>query len=117
MRFASFVCAVLFAAHPTLAQGFDQIQSREAFLSLVSDKNLTRFGITVVVTPSGQIAGRAFGRDVSGAWRWDSGYFCRDLYWGERDLGANCQAVRIDGRTVRFISDKGTGQYADLTVQ
>lgn len=117
MRLTSLVCAALIAASPAIADGFDNVQSRDTFVSLISNKKLTRFGINLVVTPSGQIAGRAFGRDVSGAWRWNGGYFCRDLYWGDRDLGANCQAVKIDGRTIRFVSDKGSGQYADLTLQ
>lgn len=117
MRFASFICAAMLAASPVFADGFDQIESRDSFVSLISDKKLTRLGINLVVTPSGQIAGRAFGRDVTGAWQWNGGYFCRDLYWGERDLGANCQAVKIDGSTIRFVSDRGTGQYADLTLR
>jgi hypothetical protein len=51
---------------------------------------------------------------VRGAWRWNGDYFCRSLYWGEMDLGPNCQAVRLKGDTIRFISDEGTGQFADL---
>ncbi|WP_135506731.1 dihydrodipicolinate reductase [Roseovarius aestuariivivens] len=116
-RLTHILCAALLAASPAAAEGFSQIQSRDAFLSVISDKKLTRLGINLVVTPSGQIAGRAFGRDVSGAWRWQSGYFCRDLYWGERNLGANCQAVKVDGQTIRFISDRGAGDYADLTLR
>ncbi|SFO27738.1 hypothetical protein SAMN04487859_12239 [Roseovarius lutimaris] len=99
---------------PALAEGFDQITERDSFVSLIQGRDLTRFGITLTVRPDGQITGRAFGRDVSGAWRWSEGYFCRDLYWGARDLGPNCQAVRVQGSTVRFISDQGSGQFADL---
>ncbi|MCR9146060.1 MAG: dihydrodipicolinate reductase [Rhodobacteraceae bacterium] len=117
MRFACFVCATVLAASPILADGFDPVESRDRFVALISDKTLTRLGINLVVTPSGKIAGRAFGRNVTGAWQWNGGYFCRDLFWGERDLGANCQAVQIDGRTIRFVSDRGTGQYADLVLR
>ncbi len=102
---------------PVAAESFDQIDDRSEFVSVVANKNLTRLGITLTVTPSGQIEGRAFGRPVTGAWQWKSGYFCRDLYWGQRNLGANCQAVRVQGSTVRFISDQGTGDYADLQLQ
>ncbi|QFT91219.1 hypothetical protein FIU86_00065 [Roseovarius sp. THAF9] len=100
-----------------MAQDFNQIDDKSEFLSVVADKNLTRFGINVTVTPSGQIEGKAFGRPVTGAWQWKSGFFCRDLYWGQRNLGPNCQAVRVQGSTVRFISDQGNGEYADLRLQ
>jgi len=99
---------------PALAEGFDQITERDSFVSLIQGRDLTRFGITLTVRSDGQITGRAFGRDVSGAWRWSEGYFCRDLYWGSRDLGPNCQAVKVQGSTVRFILDQGSGQFADL---
>jgi hypothetical protein len=33
------------------------------------------------------------------------------------DLGYNCQAVLRNGRTVRFVSDQGTGMHADFRLQ
>ena len=93
------------------------VKNRDVFVSLMDGRELTRFGIKLIVTPDGKIDGRAFGRNVTGAWRWQSGYFCRDLYWGQRDLGPNCQAVKVQGRTVRFISDQGSGEFADLVLR
>ena len=113
MRFVLLVMGVL--ALPVAAQAeFAQVTERERFVSLIEGRDLTRFGIRLEVTSDGQIQGRAFGRDVTGAWRWAQGYFCRDLYWGSMELGANCQAVRQRGNTLRFISDQGNGRYADL---
>lgn len=103
--------------HPAQADGFKQIDSKSTFVSLMNGRELTRFGINLVVTPDGRIDGRAFGRDVKGAWRWQGGYFCRDLFWGTRNLGANCQMVKLQGRTIRFISDKGAGEFADLKLR
>ena len=122
MRVLSLALAALLLLNPTLAtqaqaDGFKQIQNKSTFVSLMNGRELTRFGINLVVTPDGRIDGKAFGRDVKGAWRWQGGYFCRDLYWGKRDLGANCQMVKLQGRTVRFISDKGTGEFADLVLR
>ncbi|WP_297778740.1 dihydrodipicolinate reductase [uncultured Roseovarius sp.] len=102
---------------PAVAEGFAPVTERERFVSLIEGRDLTRFGITLNVTKDGQIKGRAFGRDVTGAWKWNGDYFCRDLYWGNMDLGPNCQAVRVQGNTVRFISDQGTGQFADLSLE
>lgn len=117
MQILPSVLVGLMAATPAFADGFDKIDDRDTFVSVIEDKKLTRFGINLTVSPGGQIAGRAFGRSVTGEWRWQSGYFCRDLYWGKRDLGPNCQAVKIQGETIRFISDQGTGQFADLVLK
>lgn len=106
-------CAALIAL-PVHAEGFSKVSDKQAFVSLVDGRKLTRAGIKIDVTPDGQIRGRAFGRDVTGAWSWQSGFFCRDLYWGSRDLGANCQAVTVQGDTIRFTSDQGAGEFADL---
>ncbi len=114
-RFSALIVAALFAAPPAFA--FEKVDSRDAFLELVDGKTLRLTGIKVQVSPSGQITGRAFGRGVRGAWQWQDGYFCRSLYWGKRDLGPNCQEVRAHGSKIRFTSDRGTGQYADLNIR
>jgi len=107
----------LWVAGPALADGFQQITDKDTFVGLLNGKELTRMGIRLTVTPSGEIGGRAFGTEVYGNWEWNGGYFCRDLYYGERDLGPNCQMVQINGETMRFISDRGTGQFADLRLK
>ena len=32
-----------------------------------------------------------------------------ELFWGERDLGLNCQLVEYNGEIIRFTADEGTG--------
>lgn len=108
----AFLAALI--AAPVAAENFDVVDERDDFVSIIKDRKLTRLGIRLTVTPNGQIAGRAFGRNVRGAWQWKAGYFCRDLFWGKRDLGANCQEVKVQGETIRFTSDRGSGQFADL---
>ncbi|QYK42449.1 MAG: dihydrodipicolinate reductase [Paracoccaceae bacterium] len=105
----------ILSATPALA--FDRIASKSDFVSLVSGKALTRMGITLTVKPEGVIEGRAFGQPVTGAWQWSGGLFCRDLYFGKRDLGPNCQVVQKNGDTLRFIADEGRGDYADLRLK
>ncbi|MEM9754823.1 MAG: dihydrodipicolinate reductase [Pseudomonadota bacterium] len=102
---------------PAVAEEFTVIDSRDTFLSLVDGRELTRLGIRLEVTPDGRIEGRAFGTPVTGAWQWDGGYFCRDLFYGDEDLGPNCQQVTLRGSTIRFTSDRGTGEYADLRLR
>ena len=100
-----------------LADGFQTVKDRKTFLSLVQGRDLKRTGITLQVAPDGQITGRAMGRDVTGAWKWAGGYFCRDLFWGQRDLGPNCQMVKVKDGVVRFIADEGKGIYADMRLE
>jgi len=99
------------------AEEFQTVRDQQTFLSVVTNRHLKRFGITLNVTPTGEIEGRAFGTQVTGAWRWQDGYFCRDLYYGNRDLGPNCQLVLVNGNTVRFVADEGQGDYADLRIE
>jgi hypothetical protein len=98
------------------AADFARVDDREEFISIVNGRDLTRLGINLKVGP-GEIAGSAFGTPVSGEWTWRDGYFCRSLFWGEQDLGDNCQAVDLRGDTIRFTSDRGNGQSAELTLR
>ncbi len=110
------VIAVLLAG-PALAE-FKRVTDRDNFVSLVNDRDLTRLGIRLNVSDGGKISGRAFGQKVSGEWSWSSGFFCRDLYLNGDVLDENnCQTVEVRGNTLRFTSDKGTGDYADLRLR
>lgn len=102
---------------PAMADEFRIVDTRESFVSLVEGRELTRFGIRLNVTPSGEIVGRAFGSAVTGQWDWDGRHFCRDLFYGDEDLGPNCQLVQVNGNTLRFTSDRGAGIYADLRLR
>ncbi len=104
-------------ALPAAAEEFRVVDDRSAFVRLVEGRKLTRMGIKLDVRTSGEIEGQAFGKPVTGAWRWNGGYFCRDLYFGNKDLGPNCQLVKVSGDTLRFIADRGAGQYADLQLR
>ncbi|MFD1509188.1 dihydrodipicolinate reductase [Lacimonas salitolerans] len=113
------ICIGLLLAVPAWAEEFQTVRDRGTFLSIVQDRNLNIpfWGIRLEVQPDGRIRGEALGRPVSGMWQWQGDYFCRDLMWGERDLGANCQEVKVQGQTVRFTSDRGEGRFADLTLR
>lgn len=104
-------------AGPALAEGFERVTDEARFLALVENRDLTRLGVSVKVERDGDIIGRAFGRQVTGEWQWADGFFCRDLYYGSDNLGANCQMVEVSGRTLRFTSDRGAGIHADLRVR
>ncbi|MGQ0566758.1 MAG: dihydrodipicolinate reductase [Gemmobacter sp.] len=104
-------------AAPALADGYARVTDRAAFVGLVGGKSLTSLGVSLTVTPSGSIGGRAFGRDVSGAWTWDDGFFCRTMQAGDRVFARNCQVVERQGDRLRFIADQGQGDTADLRIR
>lgn len=111
---AFVLAAALSGASPALAEDFERVTDKGQFMRLVDGQKLKRLGVNVKVTEDGRIDGRAFGRRVTGAWRWDSGYFCRELNWGGSPYDSNCQLVQVRGDVLRFTSDKGAGIYADL---
>ncbi len=116
-RFALIFVALL-AALPAAASDFERVQDRDNFVTLVKDRALTRFGISLRVSQDGVITGRAFGKDISGDWSWNQGYFCRDLFVEGDVLDAqNCQTVEVRGNTLRFTSDKGQGDSANLRLK
>lgn len=116
----AILCSILLAlaiGGPARADDFDRVESRDEFVQLVAGRALTRFGITLNVSPEGAIEGRAFGKAVTGAWRWDGEHFCRDLAFGGESLGPNCQVVAKRGEVVRFTADEGRGDHADLRLR
>ncbi len=121
-HFTIFAIAVLglgLIVGPRTAQAeeFRVVDSDTRFVALIEGRELRRLGIRLTVTPTGEIQGRAFGGPVTGQWRWENGYFCRDLFWNDTDLGYNCQLVQENGPTLRFTSDQGAGMFADLTLE
>jgi hypothetical protein len=106
-----------FLATPATAEDYARVTDRGAFVNLVSGKNLTSLGVSLSVSPSGNISGRAFGSTVTGAWTWTGGYFCRTLKAGDKVFARNCQLVQQKAGRIRFIADKGTGSTADLRIR
>ncbi|WP_146589599.1 dihydrodipicolinate reductase [Puniceibacterium confluentis] len=94
-----------------------RISERVQFLQLVQGKTLTRTLVSLRVTPDGTISGKGAAWDVTGQWKWEDGYFCRDLNWGGDALGYNCQEVTARGNAIRFTSDRGTGDSAEFRLR
>ena len=114
--------AGLFALLPLQAHanGFEPVRDKGQFLSLVDGKELRigLYNLTLKVRPDGKITGRALGWDISGSWRWQDGYFCRDMDWSGYAIDYNCQLVEARGdRELRFTSDKGQGDSASLRLR
>lgn len=114
---ASFLCAA-----PVMA--FERVVSEQRFVDLVEGKSLSllrpilmRSAIVLEVSRNGGISGVALRKPVRGAWQWKDGFFCRDLVFGEEDLGPNCQVVQVKDDKIRFIADQGQGDRAEFRLK
>ncbi|MDO9527108.1 MAG: dihydrodipicolinate reductase [Gemmobacter sp.] len=112
---AACVAALALPGAARAEQG--RVQTRDAFVALIKDRALTRLGVSLNVSTDGRITGKAFGRPVTGDWKWSDGYFCRDMVFGNQPIGPNCQLVENRGGALRFTSDKGKGDFADLRLR
>lgn len=119
MRIVSFFfCVLLFSFISSGARSeYLVIKDKNTFIAAIKDKTLKRPLIRLEVTEDGKITGRAAMLSVTGQWTWEKSYFCRDLFWGSRNLGYNCQQVSRSGKKIRFTSDEGEGDFADFTVK
>jgi hypothetical protein len=115
-RLAALTLALVVSL-PLPAFAFDRIVDGGTFTNLVTGRTLTRIGIRLQVEPDGDITGNGMGWPVSGAWTWRDGFFCRSLNWGGDDLGDDCQTVLQNGDQLRFVAERGGGQYADFRLR
>ncbi|ABD56955.1 hypothetical protein [Jannaschia sp. CCS1] len=116
LRITLLAALAAIAPLPALAE-LARITDRAAFINTVQGRELSRLGVTLRVAPNGSISGRALGRDVTGTWVWESGMFCRTLDAGDRQFARNCQVVSVDGSSIRFHADQGTGDIADFRIR
>lgn len=107
------VIALLIIPHGATAQE-TSITDRATFVDRVADRELTRLGIGVRVTPGGQITGRAYGTAVTGTWEWRGRQFCREMQWGSRRWADSCQSVYIRDGRVYFQPRSGDSVYLNL---
>lgn len=110
---------ILLLALPAPALALEQLSTRDAFLQGLQGRDLTirLYGLSLNVASDGSINGRAAGRDVTGEWVWQDGYFCRSMMWGKREIPYNCQLVEQNGATMRFTTDRGAGDFADFRLR
>ena len=114
-----FYLSFLLSLMVVSAQAGERILDRSTLLDMVSQKVLILrlFGIKLKIMEDGRIEGKAMGRDVVGDWEWQDGFFCRSMFWGERDIGYNCQEVSIKNKKIKFTSDRGFGASAQFLIK
>jgi hypothetical protein len=113
------ITAICLSLLGTSAMALETLTQRPEFVNAVAGHilEIPLLRIQLRVADTGEIAGKGFGRDVTGTWEWADGFFCRSMTWGERELEYNCQQVATDGSSLIFISDKGTGRSAKFALR
>ena len=86
-----------------------QITTEKEFRAKVVGKKLITERGNVTIQADGSLTGQLGGKEVSGEWTWDDGYYCRSVAFGNRQLRDDCQMVTIVGKEVTFYRKKGYG--------
>jgi hypothetical protein len=105
---------------PASAETFAPIKDLPTFLQLVEGRDLRigLYNLTLQLSPDGQITGSALGWDITGSWRWEDGYFCRQMDWSGYAIKDNCQLVEAEGTAkMRFTVDQGAGDSATFKLR
>ena len=115
----SVVCLVSAFAFPALADEFQPVREKAEFLRLLEGRELRLglFKIGLKVLPDGRIEGSALGWGITGTWRWQDGYFCREMDWSGKPIPYNCQLVEARGNEMRFTVDQGAGDSAEFRLR
>ena len=117
--FKTLLLASVLSSFPLMAaaQTNEWIKEKDRFINLINGKKLKRFLIELSVQTDGTITGMGAGTGVTGNWNWQDNYFCRNLSWGNRDLGSDCQKVELKGKKLFFTSDQGRGTTAGFSIR
>ena len=117
--FKTLLFASVLSSFPLMAaaQTNEWIKEEDRFINLIDGKKLKRFLIELSVQTDGTITGMGAGTDVTGNWNWQDNYFCRNLSWGNRDLGSDCQKVELKDQKLFFTSDQGRGATAGVSIR
>lgn len=118
-RILPALCLGLLWTLPAAANDFAQVRDQSDFLAIVEGRELRHsLGIRLSVRTDGRILGSALGWQVTGSWKWQDGYFCREMDWSGYAIPFNCQMVEVrEGREIRFTVDRGAGESASFRLR
>ena len=87
-----------------------RITAEQEFRAKAVGKKLVTKSGYVNVGKDGSLRGEFGGRELTGKWYWEDGYYCRTVKLGDRDLGHDCQAVLVTEDGMVFHRGKGQGK-------
>lgn len=110
----SLVFSSIFATHVAS----DTIRTEKRFRETVIGKKLVSGNAWIVITEDGKFSGVSNQNEkIRGAWIWHSKYWCRNLAVGSQQWQQDCQVVKLDGKKLTFIREKGKGLKSEWTIQ
>lgn len=115
-----YVVLLALCSMPARAETYAPIKDRPSFLQLVEGRDLRigLYNLTLNLMPDGQITGSALGWGITGSWRWEAGFFCRQMDWSGYAVADNCQLVEALGtEKLRFTTDQGVGDSATFKLR
>lgn len=101
----------------TADEPLERIRSSLDFAETVVGKRLSSNGVTLVVRNDGRVTGSGQAGRVALNWDWRGGYYCREGTVGGIQVEEDCEAVYTTGRTVHFVSNRGSGQGVEYAMR
>ncbi|MCV0429863.1 MAG: hypothetical protein K5905_30880 [Roseibium sp.] len=96
----------------------EQITDKEAFLEKIAGRRHVNGGAWVIVSKDGKVEGVGpRGGSISGNLFWEGAYYCRTIVFDDEPMPENHQAVSLDGDTVTYTRDRGTGSSMTWTLE
>ncbi|MCY4549333.1 MAG: hypothetical protein OXC28_13290 [Defluviicoccus sp.] len=89
-----------------------RITTEQEFRAKAAGKKLVSESGWVDVGKDGSLMGEFGGRELTGKWYWEDQYYCRSVQLGGRDLGHDCQVVRVTEDGMVFHRGKGEGKMS-----
>lgn len=116
----SYAILLALVSTPTWAETYAPIKDLPTFLQLVEGRDLRigLYNLTLNLSPDGKVTGSALGWGITGSWRWEGEYFCRQMDWSGYAIEDNCQLVELFGTDkLRFTTDRGAGDSASFKLR
>jgi hypothetical protein len=95
----------------------EKISTKQAFLEKVAGRKHVNGSAWVIVSADGTVEGVGpKGGPISGDWSWEGDFYCRTIVFDGEPMLKDYQAVSLDGNTVTYTRDKGTGVSLSWTL-
>jgi len=106
-------------AGPALADDFKRIRKEADFRSLVVGKTISAGSGYLTLHADGRLTGAGSQGALIGNWKWSRKFFCRNLNIGGKNIGSDCQVVKMakDGKSVMFIRQMGKGEAKTYDIE
>ena len=101
------LCTACLSCSQVLA--YEEVTDEQTFRAAVVERQLSwPGGFNVRFRADGVISGSFPAGELTGAWQWVDGHFCRSLKVGHRRIPRECLTIEIGDGRVRFRRENGS---------